>query len=274
MIVCCFAKLTAYTTPTNYRRTSRHLQNGSLTGRCPFTPRNAPPFGVTRKKWPLNTKYQLHGHTLEVVEGSKYLGIHISSDLSWREHIRQTTAKATKSLGFLRRNLHSCPQNVRAQVYTTLIRPVIEYASTVWDPHQIELIQQIQQVQHQAARFATGNYYSMDPGCVTNMLNKLQWEPLQHRREKSKVIMLYKIIHQEVEIPIQDLLVTNTRVTRGTQANNIRKISTRVDVYKFSFVPSTVTAWNRLPSEARAASSVDSFRQAIQKLEPVNLAGY
>ena len=44
MIVCCFAKLTTYTTQTNYRRTSRHLKNGSLTGRCPFTPRNAPPF--------------------------------------------------------------------------------------------------------------------------------------------------------------------------------------------------------------------------------------
>ena len=104
--------------------------------------------------------------------------------------------------------------------------------------HQIQLIQQIEQVQRQAARFATGNYYSRDPGCVTNMLNKLQWEPLQHRRAKSKVTMLYKIIHHEVEIPIHHLLVTNTRVTRGTQANNIRQISTRVDVYKYSFVPS------------------------------------
>ena len=90
------------------------------------------------------------------------------------------------------------------------------------------------------ARFATGNYYSRNPGCVTNMVNKLQGEHLQHRRSKSKVIMLYKIIHQEVEIPIQHLLVTNTRVTRGTQANNIRQISTRVNVYKFSFVSSTI----------------------------------
>ena len=86
--------------------------------------------------------------------------------------------------------------------------------------------------------------------------------------------MLYKIIHHEVEIPIHHLLVSNTRVTRGTQANNIRQISTRVDVYKFSFVPSAITAWNRLSSEVRAAPSVDSFRQAIQNLGPVNLAAY
>ena len=137
---------------------------------------------VTRKKRPLETSYQLHGHTLEVVDGGKYLGIHISYDLSWREHIRQTTAKATRSLGFLRRNLHSCTQNVRTQAYTTLVRPVLEYTSTVWYPHKIQQIQRLEQVQRQAARFTTGNYYSRDPGCVTIMLNDLQWEPLQHRR--------------------------------------------------------------------------------------------
>ena len=131
-------------------------------------------FSSDPQKLSLNNKYQLDGHTLEVVEGGKYLGIHISSDLSWREHVRQTTAKATN----LRRNLQSFQQNARAQAYTTLIRPVLEYASTVLDPHQIQLIQQIEQVQSQAARFATGNYYSRDPGCFTNMLNKLQWEPL------------------------------------------------------------------------------------------------
>ena len=42
------------------------LENGSLTGRCPFIT-----IRVTRKKRPLETSYQLHGHTLEVVDGGK-----------------------------------------------------------------------------------------------------------------------------------------------------------------------------------------------------------
>ena len=78
--------------------------------------------------------------------------------------------------------------------------------------------------------------------------------------------MLYKIIHYEVEMPNQGIMVTNTRVTRATQANNIRQSSTRSDVYKFSFLPSTVTVWNSLPSTVHAAPSVDSFQQAIQTL--------
>ena len=78
----------------------------------------------------------------------------------------------------------------------------------------------------------------------------------------------YHALQDEVEIPLHNLLVNNTRVTRGTQANNIRQISTRVDVSKVSFLPSTITVWNCLPATVRAAPSVDSFRQAIQTLDP------
>jgi hypothetical protein len=73
----------------------------------------------------------LRGHTLESVPGSKYLGVHVSKDLSWNDHIQRTSAKTSRSVGFLRRNLKGCPQDVKAQVYTTLVRPVLEYASTV-----------------------------------------------------------------------------------------------------------------------------------------------
>ncbi|XP_063446774.1 uncharacterized protein LOC134726303 [Mytilus trossulus] len=75
-------------------------------------------------------------------------------------HINQTTAKASRSVGFLRRNLRSCPQEVKSQAYTTLMRPVFEYASAVWDPYQHQQIQQMENVQRQAARFAMGDFFS------------------------------------------------------------------------------------------------------------------
>ena len=94
-----------------------------------FDPHKCATIRVARKKIPLETRYQLPDHTLEVVDGGKYLRTHISNDLSWQEHIRQT--KATISLGFPRCYLHSCLQNVRAQAYTTQVRPALEYASTL-----------------------------------------------------------------------------------------------------------------------------------------------
>ena len=54
----------------------------------------------------------------------------------WGKHIEETCNKAFKILGLLKRNLSSCPQKVKMLAYKALIRPILEYASAVWDPHQ------------------------------------------------------------------------------------------------------------------------------------------
>jgi len=41
-------------------------------------------------------------------------------------------------LGFLRRNLKIHNKKVKEQAYKTLVRPHLEYAAAVWDPHQKE----------------------------------------------------------------------------------------------------------------------------------------
>ena len=50
--------------------------------------------------------------------------------------------KANRSLGFLRRNLSSCPEGVKEAAYKALVRPHVEYASSVWDPHLIKKARQ------------------------------------------------------------------------------------------------------------------------------------
>jgi hypothetical protein len=50
--------------------------------------------------------YNIHGHTLEVVDSAKYLGLSIHKSLKWNDHINQVTKKANSTLAFLWRNLH------------------------------------------------------------------------------------------------------------------------------------------------------------------------
>ena len=82
----------------------------------------------------LPTHYQLHGHTLEVVEASKHLGVTITNDLSWDRHIDNVAAKGNRTVGFIRRNLRECTKQVRETSYLTIVRPTLEYAAMVWDP--------------------------------------------------------------------------------------------------------------------------------------------
>ena len=81
----------------------------------------------------LPTHYQLHGHTLEVVEASKYLGVTITNDLSWDRHIDNVAAKGNRTLGCIRRNLRECTKQVSETSYLMIVRPTLEYAAMVWD---------------------------------------------------------------------------------------------------------------------------------------------
>ena len=112
----------------------------------------------------IQASYKLEGTVLENVESIEYLGVTITKDLKWNTHISNVCTKANRTLGFFRRNLFSCPQDVREAAYKGLVRP-IEYGSSVWDPHYEGLIDDLEKVQKCAAWFVTSapvicNHYS------------------------------------------------------------------------------------------------------------------
>ena len=97
-------------------------------------------------------EYSLHQQILEQVQFAKYLGITITGDLDWGQHISEISSKATRTLGFLRRNLAFAPMQTKDVAYKTLVRPQLEYASPIWHPNVKTQIQQVEKVQRTAAR--------------------------------------------------------------------------------------------------------------------------
>ena len=77
--------------------------------------------------------YSLHNHVLENVQSAKYLGI--TDDLDLGQHINNVISKATKTLGFLRRNVTQAPKETKVAAYKTLVRPQLEYATSIWNHH-------------------------------------------------------------------------------------------------------------------------------------------
>ena len=71
------------------------------------------------------------------------------------------------------RNVSRCPSEIKAQCYSSVVRPVIEYAATDWDPYTARNIQQLKAVQRRAARFVTGDNKTT---CSTSqMITNLGW---------------------------------------------------------------------------------------------------
>ena len=62
---------------------------------------------------------------------------------------------------------------MKSTAYLSLVCPILEYSSSVWDPYLFSDIQSIKKVQRHAARWVSSNYNKFSS--VTSMLNNLQW---------------------------------------------------------------------------------------------------
>jgi hypothetical protein len=70
-----------------------------------FHPSKCQVLSITKSPNIIMHNYSLHGHILEHVKEAKYLGLTISRDLKWTTHIDNITGQASRTLGFLKRNL-------------------------------------------------------------------------------------------------------------------------------------------------------------------------
>ena len=75
---------------------------------------------------------------------------------------------------------------MKEAAYKGLVRPVLEYGSSVWDPHTHVLQEELEKVQNREARFVTGNYV-FETGSMTGILGQLKWESLKKRRKDSRL---------------------------------------------------------------------------------------
>jgi hypothetical protein len=87
---------------------------------------------------------------------------------------------------------------IKEQVYQTVVRPLVEYASTVWNPYMKTEINKIEAVQRRAARYVVNN--QTNRSSVSNMFQRLKWRSLANRRKDATLMMMYKINRELVSI--------------------------------------------------------------------------
>ena len=225
---------------------------------------------ISNKKNPVNFVYNIHDTALTKVDSAKYLGVIIDSKLNWKKQYSSLITSCKQSLSFIRRNLPKAPSKIKEQCYKTLVRPKLEYACPVWDPHHKIHIDNIEKVQRAAARFVTGNY-RMESGNTLINLKNLGWDTLEERRLQTKLTIFQKGRLGDIDIPT-DHLILNTRPTRrGGGGLSYQKECSRVDTYKYSFYPSTTRLWNQLPTNVKNCTKIDHFCKEIKSINITEL---
>ena len=217
---------------------------------------------ITNKRDPVPATYTVHGQVLDVVDSAKYLGVHLDKQLNFNTHVNAITRKANGTRAFLSRNIMHCSQQLKETAYTTYVRPTVEFACSAWDPYTQRNIKKIEQVQRSAARFIFGDFQRTSS--VTNMVSSLNWTSLEDRRRQSRIIMLYKIHHDLVDIKSKDYLTPYSSSTRG-HSSKYHIPQSRSSVYSSSFFPRTIKEWNKLPFDPAEFSSLDAFKAVLRE---------
>ena len=150
-----------------------------------------------------------------------------------------------------------------------MVRPVIEYISSVFSPCQQANIDKLEKVQKSVARFVLKKPVIHDDNAsVTQMVKSLGWEMLKEWRNKNRVTVLYKILNDKLAVPPNYHPQPANTITRSG-AHTLLPYQTFVNAYKHSFFPRTVQLWNSLPQHVAASPSLEEFKIQVQHSPPV-----
>jgi hypothetical protein len=138
------------------------------------------------------TTYTLGDSSLDWVDCIKYLGIIIQSDLKFSAHITEKCSKANKILGGIKHIMYGAPREAKMLAYSSLCRPILEYADAVWDPHTKLAIHKVEMIQNKAIRFIK-NLKGRDES-VSTARDDLDLLSLEKRRRNHRLSLLLRIL--------------------------------------------------------------------------------
>ena len=171
----------------------------SVSRRLTFNPEKCKFMVVSRRRNPVDPPVlTLGGHAITRVSQFTYLGVIVTSDLSWSEHIHVLCTRVKKMLGLLYRTFYlNASTTSLLQLYISLIRPFLEYACQVWNPHLAKDVEKLEKVQKFALKVCV-KQWDLD---YTSLLFICALPTLATRRKYFNLCTMYKIVNHQIYYP-------------------------------------------------------------------------
>ena len=242
-----------------------------------FNPSKSKSLLISRKRVkPDHPVLTMSNIAIPSVQFHKHLGICLSCDGSWDQQIQSIVEKAWKRINILRRLKFLLDRLSLQTIYFSFIRPILEYGDTVWDNMYEYHKEELDKIQNEAAKIVTGCTKLVS---LSDLSRESGWETLRERRNKHKHILFFKMVNGLVPNYLCSLVpstVGSNTTYNLRNSNDLANIVCRTSLYRNSFLPSAVNAWNSLPQATRKSDSLSSFKRLlnIDKPTPCKLYFY
>ena len=198
---------------------------------------------------------------LETTNNEKDLGVFIDENLTFNHHLNTAVKKARSMAGMLQRHITYKVKGTMIPLFKALVRPVLEYAVSVWCPYMKKDIEKMEKVQQQFTKRVKG----MSDLSYTGRLAKLKLPSLIYRRIRGDMIEVYKILNNYYDPVTTKSLLTLNNNSHSTRTNSMKleKPSFNKQKYQMFFTNRVINLWNRLPQETVKSKTLNAFKNNI-----------
>lgn len=203
-------------------------------------------------------QYHLDNCPLNKVPSHIDLGVTITSDLSWSEHILTTCKRANSMLYLLRRTFVHVSFKASIQLYKTYVRPLLEYAGPVWCPVLVRDQSLLESVQRRATRVTFGLNRPTYPDRL-KMANLLSF---QERRLRGDLIMSFRILNFNYA-NISSLYSLNSDNRLRGHKYKLKKEKFKTKHRQYYITNRIFETWNNLPSDIIDSTSINIFKNKL-----------
>ena len=202
------------------------------------------------------------GTTVERENAVKDLGIVLDSELSWKPHITHVIKSASQTAGRILRSFETREQDPMLVLMKTFIRPHLEYISPIWSPHLIGEIQRVEAVQ----RAFTAHISGCEEMTYWQRLHHLGLYSLQRRRERYKVLYLWKLYHGLLPNHLNLVFKPSARrgpyVERPLGKAKLKSVNSKI----FNSCSSTaVSLFNAVPKVVKEQLTLEGAKRELDK---------
>ena len=213
--------------------------------------------------------YTLKFHSLDTVHAEVDLGVTVDDKLKFTKHIDTKISKANKLLGLIRHTFKFLTADTLTLLYKSLIRPHVEYATSVWSPHLKGDKDKLEKLQRRATKLVP----ELREKTYSERLQSLKLPTLEHRRLRADLILVYKYTHKLIKLDTDTHCKKckhNTSMLQPSLSNSSRKHNLRYQVQHHQGVRDrflttrVLNHWNKLHTSTVNASSVNSFKSKLE----------
>ena len=222
-------------------------------------------FCASQYKYTQSVPIILNDTNLDQAKDTKFLGIYIDENLSWKKHIDIITTKISKNIGVMNRLKYFLPRSILLTLYNSFVLPYLNYSILTWGSPTPKC-NRLLTLQKRAVRVISKTGFCEHSGPLFANLNLLKFTDLYHLNLGK---FMYKYINGALPACFNPCFTLTSNIhsynTRSAARKNLYVNYSRTSLFKNSAVQRGTLYWNSLDDSSKLSPTLSSFARKLKK---------